>query len=355
MPYRRALRAVIGLGLALTFVLTVPSTASAHGVDGAGKTIPEFVWLGITHMLLGWDHLLFVAGVALIAGQARRAAGLISLFALGHSVTLIAASLAEWRISPVKVDLVIGLSVVFVGAVALFARPKTPMHWRWFAGAVAGFGLIHGLGLSTRLQDIDVHGLGSLGRIVAFNVGIEVGQVLALLAVAIIASYLPAKLTSDQAQRVASVGLIVLGFLAAGLVLLDRANRPDPLPAAASGPCAAGERQDTLPYGAGGHPARDFYEPAETAPLKDFGHVLGDGHVIVQYQPALPAEQLAELRTYITGPAGGKVSAGPRPDQAALLTATHVRGTLTCSAYDLPALQQFVKAWFADPRSKTAE
>ncbi|WP_238012121.1 HupE/UreJ family protein [Dactylosporangium sp. AC04546] len=335
-------------------ILSVPTTASAHGVDGAaGRSVPEFVWLGITHMLLGWDHLLFVAGVALIAGTARRAAAYVSLFALGHSVTLITAAITEWRVSPTKVDLVIRLSVIFVGAVALLARPKTKLHWRLFGATVLGFGLVHGLGLATRLQDIDVHGVGSLTRIVAFNVGIEGGQVIALIVVALIASYLPARFTSEKAQRVASTGIIVLGILAATLVVLDRVNRPAPV--AASGPCASGERVDTLPVGQGGHPAKDFYEPTESSPLKDFGHVLGDAFVIVQYQPTLPVGQVDELRTFITSKEGNKVTAGPRPDQTALLTATHVRGTLTCTAFDLPALQQFVRTWFADPRSKTAE
>ena len=110
-PVLRRGTAVTGAALAL--LLLLPTAASAHGVDGAaGRSVPEFVWLGITHMLLGWDHLRFVAGVALVAGTARRATVHVSLFALGHSVTLITAAITEWRVSPTKVDLVIGLSVV---------------------------------------------------------------------------------------------------------------------------------------------------------------------------------------------------------------------------------------------------
>ncbi|WP_238018932.1 HupE/UreJ family protein [Dactylosporangium sp. AC04546] len=230
---RRPVLLTLPVFLPLFLLVLLPSTASAHGVDdAAGRSVPEFVWLGITHMLLGWDHLLFVAGVALIAGTVRRAAVFVSLFALGHSVTLITAAITEWRVSPTKVDLVIGLSVVLVGAVALFARPRTEAHRRLFGAAVLGFGLVHGLGLATRLQDIDVHGVGSLTRIVAFNVGIEGGQVIALVVVALVASYLPARFTSERAQRVASAGIIVLGLLATALVVADRANRPAP---AASG------------------------------------------------------------------------------------------------------------------------
>ena len=135
----------------LAFLLLAPAIASGHSGEGTTtvKSVPEFVWLGVTHMLLGWDHLLFVAGVALIAGTVRQAAGYASLFTLGHTITLIAAALTEWRVSPVKVDLVIGLSVVFVGAVAFLGRPRTALHRHLFGTAVLGFGFVHGLGLAT--------------------------------------------------------------------------------------------------------------------------------------------------------------------------------------------------------------
>ncbi|GAA0736885.1 HupE/UreJ family protein [Dactylosporangium roseum] len=346
-------RAAFVVAAATCLLLLTSPAASAHGVSGGGRSTPEFVWLGITHMLLGWDHLLFVAGVALIAGTARRAAALVSLFALGHSVTLISASLIGWRVSPVKVDLVIGLSVVVVGLVAWFARPRTQLHWRLFGAAVVGFGLIHGLGLSTRLRDIDVHGVDSLGRIVAFNVGVEVGQVIALLVVAFIAGYLPARLTSAKAQRYAAMGLVVLGLAAAVLVVVERYSRPAPVTAAASGPCGEGSPSGGLPVGQGGHPGKDFFEPTETAPLDDFGHVLGDGYVIVQYQPTLPTDQLDALRAFIIGKDGARVAGGARTDLGPVLTATHRLQTLTCTGFDLAALQDFTKQWFADARSRT--
>src|SRR4051794_20887011 len=114
----------------------------AHDITGTGDSIPEFLWMGVTHMMLGWDHLLFALGVVLLAGKPRRAASMISLFALGHSVTLIAATLTETSVSPRRVDIIIALSVAFVGVVGVFARPRTPLHWRLFGAAVLGFGLI---------------------------------------------------------------------------------------------------------------------------------------------------------------------------------------------------------------------
>lgn len=102
----------------------------AHGVAATGQeSIAGFVELGITHMLTGWDHVLFVVGVVLLAWLPRRAAGLLSLFALGHSTTLIAATLAGWHLDPAGVDIVIAGSVAFVGTVGLFGRPH---RYRWF-------------------------------------------------------------------------------------------------------------------------------------------------------------------------------------------------------------------------------
>lgn len=151
----------------------------AHGITGraTGLSTLEYVPLGIEHMLLGWDHLLFVLGIVLLAGQLRRAAKLISLFVLGHSLTLIAGTLFEWRISPVFVDGVIALSVVFIAVIGLRGRPD---DWTAVAATIFGFGLVHGLGLSTRLQDLGIPDAGLLGKTLAFNVGLELGQLLAV-------------------------------------------------------------------------------------------------------------------------------------------------------------------------------
>src|SRR5215207_4874029 len=101
---------------ALPLMLLVATPAHAHGIghEAADRSILGFIPVGIGHMLLGWDHLLFVAGVVLVAGQARRAAKLISLFVVGHSTTLIVATLAGWRVNPDAVDAVIAFSVVVV-------------------------------------------------------------------------------------------------------------------------------------------------------------------------------------------------------------------------------------------------
>ncbi|GAA1838121.1 hypothetical protein GCM10009682_63370 [Luedemannella flava] len=199
------------------------STILAHDITGTGDSIPEFGWMGVTHMVLGWDHLLFALGVVLLAGSPRRAAGMISLFALGHSVTLIAATLTETSVSPRRVDIIIALSVAFVGVVGVFARPRTPLHWRLFGAAVLGFGLVHGLGLSTRLQEAEV---SSVSGILAFNVGIELGQ-LAVIGVCVLVGWglrrvAPGKVAGPTAHRVGYAGLVVAGIVLAGLLVAER-------------------------------------------------------------------------------------------------------------------------------------
>jgi hydrogenase/urease accessory protein HupE len=189
--------------------------ASAHGVAGTGGSVASFVWSGFTHMITGWDHLLFIAGIVLLARQVGRAAKLISLFAVGHSTTLIIATLAQWRISPTAVDVVIALSVVFVGAAGFVDLAP---YWRWFAGYVFGFGLIHGLGLSTRLQDLGLPHEGLLARVIAFNVGVELGQLAAVIAIFALGRMLAPRITWRGARMAAHATLIVAGAVAAATI-----------------------------------------------------------------------------------------------------------------------------------------
>lgn len=159
--------------------LALPAVANAHGIRGeaTNKTTLEYVPLGIEHMLLGWDHLLFILGIVLLAGLPWRAAKLISLFVAGHSLTLVMATLFEWRVSPTLVDVIIALSVVLVALLGLRGRPDDFL----VPGAIIFvFGLIHGFGLSTRLQDLGIPDDGLVGKTIAFNAGIEIGQLMAV-------------------------------------------------------------------------------------------------------------------------------------------------------------------------------
>jgi hydrogenase/urease accessory protein HupE len=336
---------VIG-AIAAAVLLGLPGAASAHGIGGTSETASGFVWLGFKHMLAGWDHLLFVAGVVLLAGKAKRAAKLISLFALGHSITLIVATLAHWRINPTLVDIVIVLSLVFVGVVGWFGRPK---DWRWFAAAVLGFGLVHGLGLSTRLQDLLRPEDGVLARVIAFNVGVELGQLMAVVGMFMLGDVLRAYITWSKARQAAHAGLAVVGLVAAVVLAVvwptDTGAR-----ASAFGSCETRKRTETYPAG-GGHPSKSFFEPTDAVPDKGFGHLLGDGYVIVHYQPDLPAGQVDQLRAYITGLNAGKVVGAPASGQAEAVTAVTAPTTLLCNKLDLDGLTHFADDWLTDPRS----
>jgi hydrogenase/urease accessory protein HupE len=334
----------------LAAVLGWPTAAWAHGIGGAAADLSvwEFVPLGAEHMLLGWDHLLFIVGVVVLSGQLRRAAKLISLFVAGHSTTLIIATMAGWHVNATAVDVVIALSLVFVGVVGWFGHRD---QWRLFGLAVLGFGLVHGLGLSTRLQDLGLPEDGLLARVIAFNVGVEIGQLAAIVVMLLIGKAFTRFVTWSKAPRLAYVGLVVSGLIAAATLTVLQLTGANDAKNTAIGQCTVGPRTETFD-GTGDHPAKDFFEPAEASPQGDFGHVLGDGYVIVQYPPSLPADQRDQLRVFVTSPEGTRVVGGPAPDQAQPVKAVTAFDTLTCEAFDLAALRQFSTSWFNDPRSQ---
>ncbi|WP_158554092.1 HupE/UreJ family protein [Micromonospora deserti] len=352
MPAMVRRGAVIATALVI-MLLGSGQAALAHGVGGSSDTVGGFVWLGTKHMLAGWDHLAFVGGILLLAGQVRRAAKLISLFALGHSVTLFTATVADWHVNPVLVDVVVALSLVFVGVVGLRGRPK---NWTWFAAAVLGFGLVHGLGLSTRLQDLGLPADGMIPRVLAFNVGVEIGQLIAVVAMFMLGDVLSHYLPKLRNPRLSHGLLVTAGVVAASILALTspgevlRPVQADP----AVGACTVRDRTETFPFGVG-HPVKSFFEPGETVPATSFGHVIGDGYVIVTYRPDLAADQLAQVRAFVTDPAAGRVVGGPAPGQAEAVKAVHAYNTAVCDTVDIDAVGQFTRDWFADPRSTPAE
>jgi hypothetical protein len=176
-------------------VLAWVASASAHDVSAedaqliAAQSGPQFLlycWLGAKHMVTGYDHLLFLLGVVFHLRNVRLIAILVSLFALGHSVTLIAGVLAGLSVNAYLVDAVIGLSVAYMGFANLggfdILFGGTPdLHV-----VVLVFGLFHGLGLATKLRGLGLADEGLLTNLVSFNVGVEFGQ-LAVLAVVVLA------------------------------------------------------------------------------------------------------------------------------------------------------------------------
>ena len=146
----------------------------AHGVSGVGDSFSAFVRSGFLHMIAGWDHLLFIGGILLMAREAHRAMILLSIFAVGHSATLMTATAAGWQINPGWVDTVIALSLAAIGLVGWLGPPA---RWRLFGAGVLLLGLVHGLGLASRLQEPALAAHLTPARVIAFNIGVEIATV----------------------------------------------------------------------------------------------------------------------------------------------------------------------------------
>jgi hydrogenase/urease accessory protein HupE len=191
----------------------------AHGVAAGAESVTDFGWLGFTHMLTDWDHLLFIAGVVMLAQRPRRALGLVSLFALGHSATLLAATLAGRRFDPEFVDVVIAISVGVVGTIGVFGRPR---RFHWFGLLVVAFGLVHGLGLATRIQALEVTDDGLVSRLMAFNVGVELGQFTAVYLLYLFGEVVTRQRHWARIERAGFAGLVAVGLVLSGAMTVAR-------------------------------------------------------------------------------------------------------------------------------------
>jgi hypothetical protein len=184
--------AIVVLALAfpdLAFAHNVSKRDAAFVVSNQGQAIGPFLYLGAKHMVTGYDHILFLVGVIFFLYRLKDVVAYVSLFTIGHSVTLLAGVLGGIHANSYIVDAIIGFSVVYKafdnmnGFKRLFGvQPNTKL-------AVLIFGLFHGFGLATKLQEFSLSANGLITNIVSFNVGVEIGQILALTAVFIGLSY----------------------------------------------------------------------------------------------------------------------------------------------------------------------
>jgi hypothetical protein len=227
---RRAAFALLAIILAC---LVFSATASAHNVSkrdasfvqsNHGAAIAPFLYLGAKHMVTGYDHLAFLLGVIFFLYKLKDIVAYVSLFTLGHSITLLAGVLGNIHANSFVVDAIIGFSVVYKAfdnmggfKMLLGFEPNTKV-------AVLIFGLFHGFGLATKLQELDLSKNGLITNIVSFNVGVEIGQVLALTAVLLVLTYWrtrPGFLRHAFATNTAlmSVGFVLTGYQIAGYCL----------------------------------------------------------------------------------------------------------------------------------------
>lgn len=164
-----------------------PLILFAHDVTSADQMLlmngglPAYIQVGATHMLTGYDHLLFLAGVIFYLNNFTDILKFITVFTIGHCITLTGATYAGLTANEHMVDAVIALSVLYKGFENLGGFEKLKVQSPNLLLMVGIFGLIHGFGLSTRLQSFDIGQDQFLAKILCFNLGVEIGQVLALI------------------------------------------------------------------------------------------------------------------------------------------------------------------------------
>jgi hypothetical protein len=211
---------VFYLGAGLLLFGLFSQFAYAHGMSEAEKlSIIEggnlrYMWLGATHMLSGYDHLAFVFGIIFFLTSFRDIAKYVTAFTLGHSVTLIYATFNAIQLNYFAIDAVIGLSVSYIAFANIDGFRKylniNPPNMMLM---IVGLGLIHGFGLSTRLQELPLNEDHLLLNIISFNVGIELGQVSALALMLLLIAAWRKTHAFQTFSLVANYGLILMGGL----------------------------------------------------------------------------------------------------------------------------------------------
>jgi HupE / UreJ protein len=210
--------------LILVLAAVLPSFAAAHGVAEGDATFLEsiqgvnfiaYLYLGAKHMVTGYDHLLFLAGVIFFLHRFRDVALYVSLFAAGHSLTLLLGVLGGIRVNPFAVDAVIGLSVVYKAFenIGGFQMLRFQIDTRW---AVFLFGLVHGFGLSTKLQDLQLSADGLVVNMIGFNVGVEIGQFTALALILLVFHWWRQRPSFLQHARTSNLLIMAAGFMLFG-------------------------------------------------------------------------------------------------------------------------------------------
>jgi len=343
--------------VAVAASLLLPAAGFAHALFGdsdPNRPIASYLWLGFLHMVGGWDHLLFITGVVLIAGRLRSAAKLISLFVAGHSLTLLVATLAGWKLNATVVDVVIALSLVYVGVQGIRGRPERVGA---MGAVVFAFGLVHGLGLSTRLQALGLPDDGLVVRVVLFNVGVELGQLVALGVIVGLGSLLVRRFRLDRDDaRLAYGGLIAAGVLAAAILSFpsEETRRASSVAARETKTSSTCKQEDATPPRVlgGDHPPKFYYGPQEQAPDEDLDHVVGDGLVIVRYRPDLAAEHHLALERFVAESNPQYVIAAPDPEQDEPVRAVVAFRALSCKRVDIQQLTTFRDEWLAELRQR---
>lgn len=202
--------------------------ADAHGVDeqtqsflvgNKGIAFGPFLYIGAKHMITGYDHLLFLVGVIFFLYRTKEILVYVSFFTIGHSLTLLLGVMADINVNAYLIDTIIALSIVYKGfdnlggfKQLLGKQPNTKI-------AVLIFGLFHGFGLATKLQEFEFDKEGLFVNLLGFNLGIEVGQFLALGFVLLVMGFWRRHHSYVKFSSATNILLMTVGFLLVGFQL----------------------------------------------------------------------------------------------------------------------------------------
>lgn len=220
-------RSALTLAFACLFSLAA-APAFAHAVaegdkgyiqEISGIHLLPFIYLGAKHMVTGYDHILFLLGVVFFLYRTKDVALYVSLFALGHSTTMLLGVYFNVGINSYLIDAIIGLSVVYK------ALDNLGAYQRWFGFqpntklATLIFGFFHGFGLSTKIIEYEISPDGLVPNLLAFNVGVEIGQLLALTAILIAMGFWRRTVGFWRHAYAANVAIMTAGFVLIGYQL----------------------------------------------------------------------------------------------------------------------------------------
>lgn len=227
-------RPLAAVMLALTTLLLFGGAANAHGVatsdagyiaEITGLNLLPYIYLGAKHMITGYDHILFLLGVIFFLYKMEHIGIYVSLFAIGHSTTMLLGVYFNWAISSYFIDAIIGLSVAYkaLDNIGAFQR------WLGFQpdtkAATLIFGLFHGLGLASKVLEYNMSEDGLVPNLIAFNLGVEIGQLMALATILILMGFWRRtrsfwKLAYSANVAMMCAGFVLFGYQLVGLVVV---------------------------------------------------------------------------------------------------------------------------------------
>lgn len=223
----------IKIVLSIALLLLMTDSLYAHGVDkntqaflsaNSGVAFVQFLYIGAKHMLTGYDHLLFLVGVIFFLYRTKEVIIYVSFFTIGHSTTLLLGVMADMTINPYLIDAIIALSIVYKGFDNLGGFQRFFGSQPNTKAAVLIFGLFHGFGLASKLQELNFDREGLFTNLIGFNIGVEIGQFIALALVLFIIVNWRRSQSFIKFSTLTNTLLMAAGFLLFGYQLVGYIN-----------------------------------------------------------------------------------------------------------------------------------